>query len=68
LEIAERCETGRVGTLRQHTEPIALSISNICVKRIPTGSSVLNSSPFRTRHPQTAHLGGAPVVSTQPSD
>jgi len=26
LEIAERRETGRVGTLRQHTEPIALSI------------------------------------------
>ncbi len=26
LEIAERCETGRVGTLRQHTEPIALSM------------------------------------------
>ncbi len=26
LETAERCETGRVGTLRQHTEPIALSI------------------------------------------
>jgi len=22
LEIAEQCETGRVGTLRQHTEPI----------------------------------------------
>ena len=26
LEIAKRCETGRVSTLRQHTEPIALSM------------------------------------------
>jgi hypothetical protein len=27
LEIAKRCETGRVSTLRQHTEPIPLSLS-----------------------------------------
>ena len=69
LKIAERCTTARVGTLRQHTEPIALSIFNICVTPQCDGRATVRSSGcfacFSKRVPNPHGLIGVDALTSK---